>query len=76
MKNKHETENYFECERCNINSLTKDRICPCPRGSCEAEIVGEITTIIEIKRFRKKNLQINKPERSFNVEYRHSTSRC
>jgi len=37
-----ETEDVFGCKRCNISSLTSGRMCPCPRGSCEAEIIGKL----------------------------------
>lgn len=37
---------YWECERCQINTLTKDRMIPCPRGGCEAEVTGEIVTTV------------------------------
>jgi hypothetical protein len=43
------TEDYYACPRYDINSRTKDRMCPCPRGSCEAEVVGTITTTVEVK---------------------------
>jgi hypothetical protein len=54
-------EDYYECDRCEAdnstekaNSLNK-RYCPCPRGSCEAELVGKvITTIKVIKNDRRK----------------------
>jgi hypothetical protein len=39
-----ETDDYYECPRCEINSLTESRMCPCPRGGCEAVITGTITT--------------------------------
>jgi len=38
-------DDYYACTRCDINSLTKDRMCPCPRGGCEAKLVGSIDTI-------------------------------
>lgn len=38
---------YFECTRCNINSLGK-QMCPCPRGSCEAEKMGIVATSVEV----------------------------
>ena len=46
----HVNDIYF-CERCEISSLTERCMCPCPRGGCEAEIIGEIRTTIvtEIK---------------------------
>jgi len=34
---------YFECERCEINTETEGRKCPCPRGSCDAEKKGFVT---------------------------------
>lgn len=39
----HQSVNdYYYCPRCEIDSLNSDgRYCPCPRGSCEAEIIGE-----------------------------------
>ena len=41
------TEDYWECGRCDITSEHPDRMCPCPRGGCEAEVVGaKITTIL------------------------------
>ena len=40
------TEEYFECKRCNISSETQGRLCPCPRGSCEAMLTGEVVTTI------------------------------
>jgi len=42
------SKDYYECPRCEINSLTEKRMCPCPRGSCEAEIKGEIKTTVEV----------------------------
>lgn len=40
---KTEIKDYWVCERCDINSLNdKDRMIPCPRGSCDAECKGEI----------------------------------
>jgi hypothetical protein len=39
-----ETDDYYECPRCKIDSLTESRMCPCPRGGCEAIITGTITT--------------------------------
>lgn len=50
---------YYVCERCEINTETKGRMCPCPRDGCEAVPVGEmkITLIKEItlKKDVKKN---------------------
>ena len=42
-------EDYWECDRCHINNLG-ERMCPCPRGGCEAEPIGVIVTSV-----RKKN---------------------
>ena len=41
----------FSCERCEITSDTPQRMCPCPRGGCEAKhvatkIITTITTFI------------------------------
>lgn len=42
---------YFECERCKNNTLTKNETCPCPRGSCEAICTGQVVeTVIVIKK--------------------------
>lgn len=41
-------KDYYVCERCNRNSH-ENEWCPCPRGSCEAELVGEIIVTIELK---------------------------
>lgn len=41
-------EEYWACERCKIDTLTPDSLCPCPRGSCEAECFGTVKTTIEI----------------------------
>lgn len=47
---KTKVKDLWVCERCNINSTSKDRMIPCPRGGCEAEVGGtiEITTTIKI----------------------------
>lgn len=37
-----QTYDYYECERCKINTETKGRMCPCPRGSCDAELKGKV----------------------------------
>ena len=56
------TEGYYECPRCNINSLGR-QMCPCPRGSCEAELVGKVVTIVEvILTKKKKNERVSKKE--------------
>lgn len=41
---KNKEEEYWKCNRCRITSETKDRMCPCPRGGCEARLVGKIVT--------------------------------
>lgn len=51
-KEKIEYEDYWICERCEITSDTPDRMIPCPRGGCDAELVGEKeikTTIYELE---------------------------
>ena len=45
---KEKTQTYFECERCAINTNTKNKMIPCPRGSCEAKAKGIITTTTTI----------------------------
>ncbi len=32
--------NHYECNRCKIDSDTKNRLCPCARSTCEAKIVA------------------------------------
>lgn len=41
---KKKEEEYWKCNRCRITSETKDRMCPCPRGGCEANVIGKIVT--------------------------------
>ena len=48
MKTKIKEKDYYKCVSCNINSLTKDRMCPCPRGNCDAEIIGILRITKEI----------------------------
>jgi hypothetical protein len=43
-------EDYYICERCDITSLKEGKMCPCPRGSCEAKISGTVTTRITLDR--------------------------
>lgn len=43
MKTKGKTKDLYECPRCQINCMTKGDMCPCPRGRCEAAIVGTVT---------------------------------
>ena len=47
-------QEYWECDRCGINSRTRNRMCPCPRGGCEAEFTGvvTITTKTELVKFK------------------------
>jgi hypothetical protein len=45
---KIETLDYYECKRCKITSKTKDQLCPCPRGGCEAKIVGKVIKTEEL----------------------------
>lgn len=49
LENTTEIKNkpYIVCSRCEIDNTGK-RMCPCPRGGCEAEEVGTITTSIQI----------------------------
>ena len=44
---KTKTEDLYYCDRCNIDSTGK-QMCPCPRGSCDAEVIGEIKTTVEV----------------------------
>lgn len=43
MKTKTKEVDYWTCDRCEINSLG-EQMCPCPRGSCEAEVTGKVIT--------------------------------
>ncbi len=43
-KERKNIRDYFECPRCEINS-EGDRMCPCPRSNCEAEIVGQVVVV-------------------------------
>ena len=47
-------KDFYYCGRCKIDSLTKGSMCPCPRGSCEAAIIG--TVIKETKTTIDKTL--------------------
>lgn len=40
-------EDYIYCKQCKIDN-TGERMCPCPRGGCDAETIGKIKTTIEI----------------------------
>ncbi len=44
-------KDYWVCDRCEINSKTKDRMIPCPRGGCEADVKGEIIITEELRLF-------------------------
>lgn len=35
-------KNYYQCKRCNIDSENEERMCPCPRGGCEATQTGTV----------------------------------
>ena len=39
-----ETKDYYECERCNVDTATENRLCPCNRRVCEAVKKGRMTT--------------------------------
>jgi len=39
----------YGCSSCKITSETKGRMCPCPRGGCDAEVIGVKITTKEIK---------------------------
>lgn len=67
MKKENKKE-YWSCDSCKINSNTRNRMIPCPRGSCEAEIVGEIITTKELKLFNKKD---KKNKNSLKLEINH-----
>ena len=39
----HQSVNDYYCLRCKRDSLNKEGLwCPCPRRSCEAEIIGQV----------------------------------
>lgn len=67
-KTKTIAEPYFACDRCEITSDTERRMCPCPRGGCEAKVVATkvITTITTF---------IPKNEKKRTVRTRSSSSR-
>lgn len=44
-KTKTTLKDLYYCPMCKISTLTSHRMCPCPRGSCEAYFAGEITTV-------------------------------
>lgn len=45
-------QNVYGCERCEINSLG-ERMCPCPRGGCDAVKIGTQTVTTEVKIMKK-----------------------
>jgi len=49
-KTKVKKEDIWSCDSCKIHSDTKNRMCPCPRGGCDAIVIGKkvITTTTEI----------------------------
>ena len=63
---KKTTEDYYKCERCQIDSLTEGRMCPCPRGGCDAALKGPVTTFVVLdETLTKEQIQWNKDN------YRH-----
>ena len=56
MKTTTKKKDYWVCERCKINSNTKNRMIPCPRGGCEAAIKGEIIITEELNLFANEIL--------------------
>ena len=48
-------EPYLECDRCEISSETEGRMIPCPRGGCEAKVVGVKKTHTVIERNFKED---------------------
>lgn len=50
---------FWECNRCKKNSINNPEYgsCPCPRGSCEAEITGKVVTIVNVVKFPKEKTQ-------------------
>lgn len=49
-KSKTKTIDIYGCSRCKINEVSDPgRMCPCPRGGCEAIIVAEKTTSTQVK---------------------------
>ncbi len=39
-KIKESSTEFYYCNSCKIDTDTKDRICPCPRANCKAELLG------------------------------------
>lgn len=44
---KESKEDYIRCDRCENNNLDDPSFWGCPRGSCEAETIGTIYTVIK-----------------------------
>lgn len=53
-KTKTQVKDFYSCDRCKINTNTSGRMCPCPRGGCEAEIIGKIKTTTTTEFIPKK----------------------
>ena len=52
----HEEYPFYTCKRCEINTLTPNRMCPCPRGGCEAVAVGKVvSTSVLVLDSKRKN---------------------
>jgi hypothetical protein len=47
---------FWECSQCGITSSTSGRMIPCPRGSCEAKVTGQMITVVTktLIRYEKK----------------------
>jgi hypothetical protein len=54
MSKEFKKEDFWSCERCGIDTNSKGRMIPCPRGFCEAEVTGVINTITETIMFPKE----------------------
>ena len=61
IKSDTKFETYWECGSCDITSETEDRLCPCPKDSCEAEAIGEKIIEVEILRYEPKMCGCGKP---------------
>lgn len=57
MSKEIKKEDFWSCEKCGIDSNTKGRMIPCPRGFCDAEVIGEITITTEIVMFSNEKLR-------------------
>mgnify|MGYP003657171248 CR=1 FL=1 len=55
-----ETDNYWWCDRCERDNSGSE-MCPCPRGSCEAYIMGTINKETTIdKKLTEEQIKWNK----------------